>query len=78
MNRFIKTFVDVKGRSVANLAEQANKLAKEEKLTIVSAQLVFSGVGRTYEEPVLTVVFEKVETKTRKPRKKAGEVSEDD
>lgn len=72
MNRFIKAFVDTNIRGVATLVERANQLAEEEKLTIVSAQLVFSGAGRTYEEPVLVVVYES-EKPPRKPRKKAEE-----
>ena len=68
MNRFIKTFVD---NSVKAVADQANKYAEDEKLTIVSAQLAFSAAGRTYEQAVLVVIYEGV--KPRKPRKKAEE-----
>ena len=69
MNRFIKTFVD---RSVKDVADQANKYAEDERLAIVSAQIAFSGAGRTYEEAVLVVVYES-EKPPRKPRKKAEE-----
>ena len=64
INTFIKTFV---GRSVLEVAEAANAYAKSEKLEIVSAQISFSGAGRTFEEPVLVVVYEKIKPKrTRK------------
>ena len=72
MNRFIKTFAG--WRSVAETAEAANKYADEEKLLIVTANITFSGAGRVYEDPVMTVVYERTETKPRKPRKKAEEI----
>ena len=69
MNRFIKTFV---GDSVHDLADQANTLAEDEKLLIVSAEISFSGAGRTYELPVLTVVFERTAVKPRRKRTTEG------
>ena len=74
MNRFIRTFAG--WRSVAETAEAANAYAEEEKLIIVSAALAFSGAGRTYEDPVMTVVYERNEMKVRKPRKKAKDDGE--
>ena len=69
MNRFVKAFVS---DSVSDLCDKANQLAEQEKLLIVSAHISFSGSGRTYEMPVLTVVFERGEAKGRKPSKKDG------
>ena len=59
------------------MAEEANKFAEEQKLLIVSAQLTYSGMGRTYEEPVLVVVYEKVKA-PRKLRNKPGDVTDGD
>lgn len=72
MNRFVKTFV---GRGVLEVTDSANAYAKSEKLEIVTAQLSFSGSGRTFEEPVLTVVFEKI--KPKRTRKMPGGKEED-
>ena len=66
MSRFIRTFV---GDSVSELAEAANCLAEKEKLLIISAGISFSGSGRTYELPVLTVVFERTAAKPRKAKR---------
>lgn len=72
MDRFIKTFVD---DSTADVAEAANQYASDNGLIVVSAQLCFSGAGRTYEMPVLTVIFERGEVKVRRSRKKAEDNS---
>lgn len=63
MNTFIKVFV---GRSTADLTEAANEYARANKLEIVTAQLSFSGAGKVFEEPVLTVVYEKLKPKRTK------------
>lgn len=72
MDRFIKTFVDA---STADVAEAANQYASDNGLIIFSAQLCFSGAGRTYEMAVLTVIFERGEVKVRRSRKKAEDNS---
>lgn len=72
MNTFIKVFV---GSSTADLAEAANEFAKANKLEIVTANFAFSGAGRVFEIPVLTVVYEK----PKRARKKAdGKEEESD
>ena len=72
MNTFIKVFV---GSSTADLAEAANEYARANKLEIVTASFAFSGAGRVFETPVLTVVYEK----PKRARKKAdGKEEESD
>lgn len=66
MGRFIKTFV---GNGTVEVADKANKFAKENKLEIVSAQLSFSAAGHICEAPVLVVVYES--EKPKRARKKS-------
>lgn len=63
MNTFIKTFV---GDGVVDTVDQANAFAKHEKVTILSAQTAFSCAGTAFERPILTVVFEKRQSKVKK------------
>ena len=66
MSTFIKTFVD---DSTEDLATRANNYARENKLEIVNASISFTGAGKTYERPVMTVVYEdqKSKRKSAKP-----------
>ena len=73
MNRFIKTFV---GRGTVEVTDKANEFARENKLEIVTANMSFSGAGRTYEEPVLVVVFD--EEKPKRARKKIEKEDDSD
>lgn len=72
MSSFIKHFV---GDSTADLCDEANEYAKANKLEIVTANFSFSGAGKIFERPVLTVVYEK----PKRARKKAdGKEEESD
>lgn len=74
MNTFIKVFV---GSSTADLAEAANEYARANKLEIVTANFSFTGAGKVFEAPVLTVVYDT--SKPKRARKKAdGKEEESD
>jgi hypothetical protein len=62
MNTYIKIY---HGNNTDMLEYQANKDAKANGAEIISASLSFSGGGRPYEEPILTVVFEKKQKKKK-------------
>ena len=51
------------------MAEAANEYGKANKLEIVTASFSFSGAGKIFEEPVLTVVYDA--SKPKRARKKA-------
>ena len=74
MSSFIKHFV---GDSTAELCDEANEYAKANKLEIVTANFSFSGAGKIFERPVLTVVYDT--SKPKRARKKAdGKEEESD
>lgn len=69
--RYIKIFRAIE---IPVIEHAANREATESGAEIISATLCFAGAGRTYEEPVLTVVFEKKDGKRAKNAHSESEI----